>query len=63
MEIVIQDLQYICELIYEVHQIPVYYVNQFGEIEYEFSSRDLRGAFILQPVQRANQCLYLRRES
>ncbi|EOP55845.1 YSIRK-targeted surface antigen transcriptional regulator [Bacillus cereus VD136] len=42
MEIVIQDLQHICELIYEVHQIPVYYVNQFGEIEYEFSSRDLR---------------------
>ncbi|MED0989842.1 helix-turn-helix domain-containing protein [Bacillus nitratireducens] len=43
MEIVILDLQYICELIYEVHQIPVYYVNQFGEIEYEFSSRDLQG--------------------
>ncbi|MFL0403517.1 helix-turn-helix domain-containing protein [Bacillus nitratireducens] len=43
MEIVILDLQYICELIYEAHQIPVYYVNQFGEIEYEFSSRDLQG--------------------
>ncbi|QUG84570.1 helix-turn-helix domain-containing protein [Bacillus nitratireducens] len=43
METVIQDLQYICELIYESHQIPVYYVNQFGEIEYEFSSSDLRG--------------------
>ncbi|QWH20495.1 helix-turn-helix domain-containing protein [Bacillus mycoides] len=43
MEIVIEDLQYICELIYEAHQIPVYYVNQFGEIEYEFSSKDLRG--------------------
>ncbi|MFC9601050.1 helix-turn-helix domain-containing protein [Peribacillus butanolivorans] len=42
MEIAIQDLQYICELIYKVHKIPVYYVNQFGEIEHEFSSRDLR---------------------
>ncbi|MFH0070760.1 helix-turn-helix domain-containing protein [Peribacillus sp. NPDC056705] len=42
MEIAIQDLQYICELIYKVHKIPVYYVNQFGEIEYEFSSRNLR---------------------
>uniref|UniRef100_UPI0021A5D2DF helix-turn-helix domain-containing protein n=1 Tax=Peribacillus aracenensis TaxID=2976708 RepID=UPI0021A5D2DF len=42
MDIAIQDLQYICELIYKVHKIPVYYVNQFGEIEYEFSSKDLR---------------------
>ncbi|QKE71691.1 helix-turn-helix domain-containing protein [Arthrobacter citreus] len=41
MEIAIQDLQYICELIYKAHKIPVYYVNQFGEIVYEFSSRDL----------------------
>ncbi|KQL39194.1 AraC family transcriptional regulator [Bacillus sp. FJAT-25509] len=42
MEIDIQDLQYICELIYKVHKIPVYYVNQFGEIEYDFSSKELR---------------------
>ncbi|PEL11146.1 helix-turn-helix domain-containing protein [Bacillus sp. AFS017336] len=41
MEVAIQDLKYICELIYNAHKIPVYYVNQFGEIEYEFSSRDL----------------------
>ncbi|RJS59000.1 helix-turn-helix domain-containing protein [Bacillus sp. PK3_68] len=42
MEIAIQDLPYICDIIYRVHNIPVYYVNQFGEIEYEFSSGDLR---------------------
>ncbi|OIK15369.1 AraC family transcriptional regulator [Bacillus sp. MUM 116] len=42
MEISKKDLQYICQLIYEVHQIPVYYVNQFGEFEYEFSRSDLR---------------------
>ncbi|WHY77069.1 helix-turn-helix domain-containing protein [Neobacillus sp. WH10] len=42
MEISKEDLQYICQLISEVHQIPVYYVNQFGEFEYEFSRSDLR---------------------
>jgi len=42
MEIFKEDLQYICQLISEVHQIPVYYVNQFGEFEYEFSRNDLR---------------------
>ncbi|MDQ6597977.1 AraC family transcriptional regulator [Bacillus salipaludis] len=42
MEISKKDLQYICQLIYEIHQIPVYYVNQFGEFEYEFSRSALR---------------------
>ncbi|WP_240255504.1 helix-turn-helix domain-containing protein [Ferdinandcohnia quinoae] len=42
MEMAIQDLQYICELIYKVHNIPVFYVNQSGEIEHEFASRELR---------------------
>lgn len=42
MEIAIQDLHYICEMIYKVHDIPVFYLNQFGEIEHEFSGRNLR---------------------
>ncbi|WP_335458038.1 helix-turn-helix domain-containing protein [Neobacillus niacini] len=42
MEISMEDLQYICQLISEVHGIPVYYVNGFGEFEYEFSRSDLR---------------------
>ncbi|WP_028390174.1 helix-turn-helix domain-containing protein [Bacillus cihuensis] len=42
MEISTEDLQYICQLISEVHGIPVYYVNGFGEFEYEFSRSDLR---------------------
>ncbi|MFF2755269.1 helix-turn-helix domain-containing protein [Psychrobacillus sp. NPDC058041] len=37
-----EDLQYICQLIYDIHQIPVYYVNQFGEFEYELSKNELR---------------------
>jgi YSIRK-targeted surface antigen transcriptional regulator len=42
MEISKEDLQYICQLISEVHGISVYYVNQFGEFEYEFPRSDLQ---------------------
>ena len=42
MEISTEDLQYICQLISDVHGLPIYYVNGFGEFEYEFSSNDLR---------------------
>lgn len=42
MKIFKEDLQYICQLIYDIHQIPVYYVNQFGEFEYELSKNELR---------------------
>lgn len=42
MEIFKEDLQYICQLIYDIYQIPVYYVNQFGEFEYELSKYELR---------------------
>lgn len=42
MKVFKEDLQYICQLIYDIHQIPVYYVNQFGEFEYELSKTELR---------------------
>lgn len=42
MELAKEDLRYFCQLINEAHQIPVYYVNQFGEFEYEFSTIDLQ---------------------
>ncbi|MFJ7724741.1 helix-turn-helix domain-containing protein [Neobacillus sp. NPDC097160] len=42
MEVSKEDLHYICQLIFEAHQIPVYYLNQFGEFEYEFSRSDIR---------------------
>ncbi|WP_313801847.1 helix-turn-helix domain-containing protein [Cytobacillus sp.] len=38
MELADEDLRYFCQLINEAHHIPVYYVNQFGEFEYEFST-------------------------
>ncbi|WP_144510845.1 helix-turn-helix domain-containing protein [Bacillus sp. FJAT-22090] len=42
MKVFKEDLQFICQLIYDIHQIPVYYVNQFGEFEYELSKTELR---------------------
>ncbi|CAH2714097.1 HTH-type transcriptional activator RhaR [Neobacillus rhizosphaerae] len=51
MDISKEDLQYICQLISEVHQIPVYYMNQFGEFEYEFSRSDLRSNHYYVPFK------------
>ncbi|GGA15374.1 helix-turn-helix domain-containing protein [Psychrobacillus lasiicapitis] len=42
MEKAKEELQNICQLIYEAHQIPVNFVNQFGESEYEYSRNDLQ---------------------
>jgi len=33
------DLQYICQLIYETHHLSVFYINQFGEIVFEYTSK------------------------
>ncbi|MBM7587853.1 YSIRK-targeted surface antigen transcriptional regulator [Bacillus pakistanensis] len=38
MEISKTDLPYIGQLIYETHHISVFYINQVGEFEYEFSA-------------------------
>ncbi len=37
-----EELKAICQLIFEAHQIPVYYINQLGEVEYERSMSDMR---------------------
>ncbi|MED3574168.1 helix-turn-helix domain-containing protein [Cytobacillus praedii] len=42
MEMPKEELLSICQLIYEAHQIPVYYVNTLGEVEYEISTSDMR---------------------
>lgn len=51
MEISSMDLQYICQLIYETHHISVFYINQFGEFEYEYSSNDLRKGPYYTPLK------------
>ncbi|QQZ09859.1 helix-turn-helix domain-containing protein [Heyndrickxia vini] len=51
MEINLADLQYICELFYKSHQISVYFINQFGEFEYELSKSDLRENSYYAPIK------------
>ncbi|MFF2177352.1 AraC family transcriptional regulator [Lysinibacillus sp. NPDC058147] len=36
------DLQYICQLIYETHNLSVFYIDQFGEIAFEYTSKNLQ---------------------
>jgi YSIRK-targeted surface antigen transcriptional regulator len=42
MELAKDELKYICQLIYEAHQIPVYYVNHFGEFEFALSTSNMQ---------------------
>ncbi|MGE7673825.1 helix-turn-helix domain-containing protein [Lysinibacillus sp. NPDC094403] len=39
MKISSTDLQYICQLIYETHNLSVFYINQFEEIAFEYTSK------------------------
>ncbi|MGE7695157.1 AraC family transcriptional regulator [Lysinibacillus sp. NPDC094177] len=42
MKISSVDLQYICQLIYETHNLSVFYINQFGEIVFECTSKNFQ---------------------